>query len=50
MQTDRQSQKKKEVKKTVNHVVVRKGMLDREFLWLCSTIGGSKLEYAAVAK
>ena len=29
---------KTEVKKTVNHAVIRKGMLDREFLWLCPTL------------
>ena len=23
--------------KTINHTVVRKGMLDREFMWLCPT-------------
>ena len=44
-QTDCHS-RKTEVKKTINLTVARKGMLDREFLWLCPTISGSKLEYA----
>ena len=37
---------KTDVKKAVNHAVIRKGMLIREFLWLCPTVSGSKLEYA----
>ena len=38
--------RKTEVKKTVNHAVVRKDMLDRKYLWLCPTISESEVEYA----